>query len=365
MNTKTVSFRTQLKGTLSDFLKKEDMCCPQTEEGLLELVVALSHYTEEGHSLFPQVVLCDDIETTLGLLQCSDSLKIGFGTRDQSTILLSLKRCAPLARGGWVIYIQRLPGKIEYGVFRSPSSPTALDIRDTVLALTQEAEHVHIIVVSQMAEKAVELVGASSGVLHVYLSATPDDAPSPQDALTFLINACCEDIPEAEKEQVESFLRTSLLEAVRQCHGTLIGVLAAAHEPSSETGTGVIFERRISVRELVKKHKIQRSDQTLASLTAHANLLAGMLASDGITLLDSTAALIGYNLLLEQPSAEKSNAIKVPGFARRRAYSALCGLVDDGKLRGCFIRTSEGGSEYYAGRGKSKRGSKSKGRSKT
>lgn len=176
-HTKIVSFRSQLKGTLSDFLKKEDMCCPKTEEGLLDLVVALSHYTEEGHSLFPQVVLCDDLDTTLGLLQCSDPLRIGFGPRGSSTIALALKQCAPLARGGWVIYVQRLHRKMDYGVFRSPSSPTALDIRDTVQALTQETEHVHIIVANQLAERAVELVGASSGVLHVYLSATPDDAP--------------------------------------------------------------------------------------------------------------------------------------------------------------------------------------------
>lgn len=113
MNTKTVSFRTQLKGTLSDFLKKEDMCCPQTEDGLLELVVALSHYTEEGHPLFPQVVLCDNLDTTLSLLQGSDALTIGLGPRDQSTISFALKRCAPLARGGWVIYIQRLLSAIS------------------------------------------------------------------------------------------------------------------------------------------------------------------------------------------------------------------------------------------------------------
>ena len=42
MTTKAVSFRAQLKGTLLDFLTKEDMRCPHTEEGLLDLVVALS-----------------------------------------------------------------------------------------------------------------------------------------------------------------------------------------------------------------------------------------------------------------------------------------------------------------------------------
>ena len=43
----SISFRHQLKGAVSDFLKAEQMHCVHTEEGLLELVVALSSYTEE------------------------------------------------------------------------------------------------------------------------------------------------------------------------------------------------------------------------------------------------------------------------------------------------------------------------------
>ncbi|MGH9830451.1 MAG: hypothetical protein ACREDR_45170, partial [Blastocatellia bacterium] len=163
MKTKAISFRAQLKENLSEFLTEEDMSCPDTEEALLELVVSLSHYTEEGLLLFPQVVLCDDIGITLSLLQCSDRLRIGSGPRHHSTVAQGLKRCAPLARAGWVVYILRLEETFEYGVFRSPFSPTAPGIRDTVHALTEEAENVHIIIASHLEEKAVELVGARSG----------------------------------------------------------------------------------------------------------------------------------------------------------------------------------------------------------
>lgn len=230
------------------------MSCPDTEEALLELVVALSHYTEEGHSLFPQVVVCDDIDITLSMLQCSDRLKVGDGPRAQATMAQALKRCAPLARGGWVLYILRLETTMEFGVFRSPSSPTALDIRDTVLALAQEGENVHIIVASQLAEKAVELVGGASGVLHVHFSGIPDDAPSAQGALALLSEACCKDVPYGEKEQVTSFMRSSLSTAVQQCHGTLIG-LQAVGDVAGFGADGVIFEQRKSMAELVRDHE--------------------------------------------------------------------------------------------------------------
>lgn len=347
MNAKAVSFRSQLKGTLSDFLNQEEMQCPQTEEGLLELVVALSHYTEEGYTLFPQVILCDDLSATLRLLQCSDPLHIGAGPREPQTMTQALKRCAPLARGGWVVYLHRFEDRLEYGVFRGPASPTALDIRDTVQALTEETESLHIILASQLADKAVELVGARSGVLHLYLSATPDDAPSPRDALDHLVTACCDGLSPDEMEQVQSFLRTTLSDALRHCHGTLVGVLAAGQDAAEVSPDGVILRKPIVLATLVKQHEIQRSDQSLAALTSYGNLLAGMLASDGIVLLDSECKLVGYNLFVRDDEQNTSPPSQVVGGARRRAYMKLRQLIDRGILQACFIRSSDGGTEFY------------------
>lgn len=182
------------------------MQCPQTEEGLLELVVALSHYTEEGYALFPQVILCDDLSATLRLLQCSDPLHIDTGPREPQTMTQALKRCAPLARGGWVVYMQRFEDYIEYGVFRAPSLPTA---------------------------------------------------------------------------------------------------------------------------------------------TAYGHLLAGMLSSDGIVLLDSECKLLGYNLFVRDDEQNTSSPSQVVGGARRRAYMKLRQLIDRGTLQACFICSSDGGTEFY------------------
>ncbi len=76
---RTTSFRAQLKGTISDFLHREKMQCIETETALLELVVALSHYTEEGSVLFPQVIICDDLDITLNVIQGFEPIQIGIG----------------------------------------------------------------------------------------------------------------------------------------------------------------------------------------------------------------------------------------------------------------------------------------------
>ena len=180
---KTISFRAQLKGEISDFLNHEHLQCVNTEEGLLELVVALSDYTEEGHPLFPQIILCEDLATTLKVLQCSDPLKIGTGTRTKSTMMDALKKCAPLARDGWVVFLLRNKDSFDYGVFRSSCLPTAVDVKTSLQDLVGVAGSPQMVLATQLADKAVELVGTCTGVLDIYFSARPSDAVSPSKTI--------------------------------------------------------------------------------------------------------------------------------------------------------------------------------------
>jgi len=127
-----VSFRAQLKGEVADFIERVDMACVETTSAIVDLIVELSHYEEEGTALYPKVLVCDTLSETLALLQGSAPLEIGRGPKNAATAKQALKKCAPLARQGWSIYIERHANEFNYGVFREPELPTALDIRSTL-----------------------------------------------------------------------------------------------------------------------------------------------------------------------------------------------------------------------------------------
>ena len=348
VSTRTVSFRSQLKGSISDFLSREQMVCPHTEEGLLQLAVALAYYTEEGNPLYPEIVLCDDLQMTLSLLQGSDTIRIGQGPRDAGTIHLALKRCATLATTGWLIYVQRHPEQFEYGVFRSPSSPTAPDARSVVYSLIHDKVEVSIILASQLAENAVELVGVRSGALRIFLSATRDDSPTPSDALTELVDACTENVELDIKEQTGSYLHTSLGGALRRCHGTLVGVVRSKDDAQCITPDGVIFDKQKSISTLIRNHELLRSAETLARLNAYSQLIHGMINTDGMILVSSGAEFLGYNLFVQkQNNSNETSVGDVSGGARRRAFGVLRSMVDSAILRACFIRSSDGLTEFY------------------
>ena len=113
------SFRSLLTGAVADFLGDIGMSCTDTQAALAGLIVALESYREEGAPLFPQVFFCDSLDQTVRALQAREPIAIGSGPRSVDTVKRALKKCAPLARAGWAIYVQRGLGVFDYGVLRS------------------------------------------------------------------------------------------------------------------------------------------------------------------------------------------------------------------------------------------------------
>jgi hypothetical protein len=195
----------------------------------------------------------------------------------------------------------------------------------------------------------VELVGTCSGVLSIYLSATPDDATSPLSAIDDLVTSCCADAPSSRRDQLQSFIRTTLSVALHYSHGALVAVLPQGGNPRDVTSDGVILKLPISLCEKVEEYEAKRSDLSLAALTAYRNLFIGMLSSDGIVIIDSQCRLIGYNLFIkaEDPEESASPGNGPEGGARHRAYRRLKQLVDKAVIKSCFIQSSDGSSEFY------------------
>lgn len=347
---RSVSFRSQLQGEISDFLEAGSMTCAETAGALVQLVVALSHYTEEGEDLHPTVVVFDDKLQSLRLLQGLEPIVIGAGPRSGDTVGQALKKCAPLARGGWALYVERISsGQFEYGVFREPTSPTALDLRDTIYDF--DVGDAKIVLVHQLARRSVELVGPGGRSLQVHLSDARSDQASPFDALIRLAEAGVEALDGATSEAASSFLRTTVASALHGAHGALVAVVRAGQPiPNSLQQDGTALEPKRDLGELVKQHLTAPDASSLAALLAYGALLSGMLASDGITVISSDCQLLGYNVFVRSPDPPPdAPPSEFVGGARRRAFAALKGLVDSGELRAAYFRSSDGGAEYHPG----------------
>lgn len=343
-----VTLRDPLKGKISDLLEDARMTCHETEESLIALAVDLADYREEGTQLYPRVVVCDDLSNTLRLLQGSTPIEIGHGPRGAITARDCLKKCAPLASSGWLVWIEREADRFRFGVFRAPASPTAVDLRSTLADM--DAESVHALLLSQLAPGTVEIVGPGLDGVLVHLSGERTEvlpSASQQDRLS---NWFMEDANTGHmQDPCVSFARNLFGNLLRESHGALIAfVQFDAEVPEALRADGTFLDVPLNLAELVVRHSADETTENYTDLMSSAGLLGGMLNCDGITVLDTSGRVLGYNCFVRTTS-DTLKPSELVGGARRRAFTELVSVVNAGHLRGAFIRSSDGASDFHGG----------------
>jgi hypothetical protein len=338
MAIKAVSFRSQLTGDIHDFLSDEDMACLVTEEALVELVVSLARYREEGVALFPEVFVCDDLKRMLSVLPGCQSVAIGSGVRDKATINMAVKHCAPLARRGWAIYIHRRPGAFDYGVFHSIATPLSLAPTDVLIDVKEST--LPVLRAVQLAENAVEIRGSGGHCLHFYLSDARTDGPAPSKAVDDLAEAIVADVPAEHRPLALRYFHRTLVQGLREGHGSLIAVMPKRKRAVPKfLRKGALLSEPIDIFGQILKLEGEKGETVISDLLSTTELVCGMMASDGIVLFRSDARLVGFRILISRPTKQETS-----GATRRLAYNTMCEHID-AELTAAFFRSQDGHME--------------------
>lgn len=330
-----ITFRTTLLGSLAEFSQGTTLPVFAQPMNLVELVVLLAHYQEEGQKLSPKVYATDSIETLCSMLPDSERIAIGSCGAGSAGIRESIKKCAPLANGGWMIYLYSHDDLIEYGVFRGPSNPISVSVDDVVLS---ENDLLAVAKVFQISADCVELVSSKGGKHYVYLDHRAEEGPPPLQYLDELVAHICRSVKPEYAEPSRGLLKQLLFDALRDSHGSIIAVTSMRTAPKVVSGDGVILSEPIDFGSLVEQLSKGKVGRSLVESKGH--LLKGMLNCDGILLFDDHGRLLGYNCFV------KVNQKKaVLGGARRRAFAALVDHLNRG-LCAVFMQSQDGSSDF-------------------
>ena len=333
-----ITFRTQLVGGVAEFCHASALPILGDTLNLVELIVKLARYQEEGVKLCPKVYITNNIEQIKTLLPGGEALKIGSASPDVDGIKEALKKCAPLATEGWLLYIQNNSDSIEYGLFRGSESPISVLVDDVLMTPEEDFK---LVKVFQVADECVEVRSNNGEYHYIFLDHRKESAKPPLHYLNDLVSTICESVDPEHKEATISFLKKLLFESLRQSHGSLIAVTNMKRAPKFLSDDGVILDQPIDFPILIAS--LKKNDIPASYIESKASLLKGMLNSDGILVFDSTAKLLGYNCFVK--SSKKDNVI---GGARKRAFSTLKGKVGSG-LRAAFMQSQDGWSDFFGG----------------
>jgi hypothetical protein len=329
-----ITFRTQLIGGVAEFGADCGLALFGNALNLVELIVSLARYKEEGVRLNPQVYVSNDIGSLTAMLPDGEKVKIGLTTSNLKGIKEALKKTAPLATEGWSVYLQDRDG-LEYGVFRGSGNPLSVAIDDILL---EKIDPLTVVKVFSVAEECVE-VRASNGLYHrVFLDHRKEDTPPPLQYLEQLVASIVLNGTEEAREALSSFLKKLLFTAMRESHGCIIAVTNMTKPPVFIAGDGVLLESPIDFCDLVCQLQKESIDSTV--LTNKGSLLKGMLNSDGIILFDDRGKLLAYNCFVKV-----KHEAGVIGGARRRAFGALKAKIGKG-LAAAFMQSQDGWTEF-------------------
>lgn len=330
-----ITFRTQLLGGVTEFCQESGLQLIANSLNLVELIVLLARFKEEGVSLCPKVYLTNDMDTLTSMLPEVERIAIDTSTPDIEGIKRALKKCAPLAIGGWLIYIYDKQQEIEFGLFKGSSNPISVLVDDVLMG---ENDDLIVVKAFQVADECVE-VRANNGLFHyVFLNHRKEDSPPPLQFLDELVSAIVQNVEEKAREPVMSFLKRLLFDALRQSHGCIIAVTNMNRAPKFLADDGVVLDNPIDFEELVAKTKENKLSPFC--LDNKGYLVKGMLNTDGIILFDNRSRLLGYNCFVKVNRNEN-----VIGGARKRAFAALSAKIGRG-LCAVFMQSQDGWSDY-------------------
>jgi hypothetical protein len=337
-----LSLRATLKGEIDDFLDHEVMQCNKTKDALVELVNEIASYKEEGQLLFPEIYFIDNLQKVFSVLPGIQYVEIGRGPKDSTTAKSALKKCAPLAKYGWAIYIHRKSELFEYGVFRSGTSIISVPVFDTLINYGDAA--LPVIMLHQTADNVVEVKGVHQSTLIVHFRAERDDVTPQYISLSKFITCIVEAVDPAYRDQAFTFFFAILSDVAKARHGALSAVISSRKKKIPNIlSKGIILTKRINIVEMIRELVSKNDVISNIHVQSFGTLIEGMLLSDGITVFSADGCLLGYNVFLDNLDIKSGELIL--GGARRRAFKKLCDFLDK-DIVGLLMISQDGKIEY-------------------
>lgn len=339
---KTVSFRSNLKSNAHDLISAIGWNCGHTTDLIAGLVSRLAAYTEEGVRLTPSVFLCSSISELVKRAGAGEYLPLSpAGVPTSTAAARILKAAASLCSGYWHVYVERAANgeTLQFGVFCGSSDPSALKVEQVVLG-SPDLEF-PVVRVAQSGLNKVQVRTNAGDLVEFGFNDDKDGIDlHDRDEVRRLAQIIASDVPEA-KEEFSGLVERLLSDAILRSHGTLIAVVPHGSGIPNELNDVIKFNKPVDLHSRLVAHSNEgRTAVSVSHLQTAADLLEGLISSDGIIVFDTTGNVLGYRAFI----VGDDGAVLSEGGARSRAFRAMK-LLNSTVLRAGFFRSQDGRME--------------------
>ncbi|MCP3778703.1 hypothetical protein [Paenibacillus sp. MZ03-122A] len=314
-------------------------------KNLLNVLSKLCNYEEEGHKIRPRLILSFNIHEAVKTVSNSYLIKTRCGKMDGSDMEKIIKSLIPFCNNGWHVFIDIQNQQVQYGITRSFSGPIGLPITDNLFNIDDlSLVEYSIIEVKVLNNFELHICGLYKNNLTIdsrYLEI--DEEP----AKTFprMIEDITSAISNLDHKDILIKAFDNLFKIIPyKIHGTICVVVETDFKPGEFFRDGIWFEEPISLGERLIDSVSNNKD--IVSAEAYyglSGLFLEMLNVDGMTILDTTARVRGFNVFVRKAP----EAVEVPneGGARKRAANTVL-FSGESKIVGVYFLSQDGNSFY-------------------
>jgi hypothetical protein len=339
------TIRESLLGYVSAYFNGGSINCGLTQQVGSELVALLAAYREEERKLYPQVYLIGPSgeDTLKQLAPGSKPLLIGkvvdaVGPRQAA--VSSLKNCAALAIEGWCVYVRRIDGGFEFGLFRGAAESYSAGAEE-VLAVSK----LPAVLLRHSAENTVELIDGHGGKLEISLTTATQSTKPMSGHVDEFAKVACSEVPPEQREQATGYMARLLTDCLRGGHGALLAsVPSGTPLDRDKFSDGVVLGEPIPLVQTMISAVQARTAAEATLLRSQESLLRGMIESDGVTVFGTDGSIRAFRIFVQQTAANQAAAQPISGGARSRAFAVLRGYVGP-SLKAALFRSQDGRME--------------------
>lgn len=336
---KSLSFRASIASEIHDALQGLGGTWLPLITPLAEIGSMLAAYSEEGQALAPSVFVTESTAELVGRTGGGEIVRLGTEKAESGAAAVILKRTAPLARGGWHIFIEKLPEEqIGYGIFSGSSDPSVLTSEESIFG--GGGEDYPALMIRQIASNKVLLRRSSgSNVTFLFNADAAEKELEPGTHIAMLCEAAARRIDATvTRDEFELFLRNIVTSALARSHGALLAVVnGERHQLDGRLRDFVRIDPPISLARRFQEHRDEPSAITLSNLQMAAELLSGVVGSDGLTILSDDGRIIGFRCLVDTEGVQGP----ARGGSRTRAFAALESALGE-QLVAAYFQSQDG-----------------------
>lgn len=322
---------------------------PTLKENLFEFLEKICIYEEEEHKIKPLLIIGNDLNKFLSQCPLHYKLTIYTDEKHGKNFNRIVKSMVPLCNNNWYVFIDILKDKILYGVFRQFQSPVSLNFEELLFdksSCCDKTEQDGLVCIKPYEKNSfiIKSLRTEETIISFSFKSIEEQV---ETKLVQMKEDLLTSVNLSDREYCDKALLRILSYMPSKVHGSLCIIVKEEYKYPNDYLNGLSVQPHLDLVSCILSNRRIEAYEEAERYYALTNLFYEFMNIDGITVLNTSGKVIGYNAFYrssETPTEET-------GGARKRTFAGLHKEMkkENSNIVGIYYQSQDGNFDYVRG----------------